>query len=1072
MLPVTNTQISGFTGEKSVRIKRQILLPITIENVTKNISFLIVPKLAKQCILGIDALTSFNTIVDLMKRQLLLRDHEESSQITVKYEIQIDTCNEEIANVIKSADLDEKSKDRLIEICVRHKQIFRKIPGRFSSYEHHIAMKETEPFAIKSYPVPIKYRDQVSEQIEQMLKYGVIERSTTPFINPLVVVPKRDNSVRICLDARQINEKMIEDHDGSEEIDQVLRRCNTIGVMSSIDLRSSFWQVPLAKESRQYTGFLHQGKTYQYTVVPFGLKISSSALNRAAEHVLKGLENKVIAFVDDWLIISPNIDEHLKDIDELFTRIEREGVTVNLSKFEPARKEIKFVGFILTPQGLSIDKNKVSAIHEYPTPRNATEVKGFLGLINFNSRFTSQLAACSTPLIELTKKETEWRWTKMEQDAFEATKQLFCDKLTLAHPIKGKSYILYTDASNIALGAALCQEVDEGDIRIVYLASRTLKGAEKNYFTTELELLAIVWAVNKFRSYIQGYKVEVRTDHQALTYLKTCRFVSQRLLRWSLAIQDYNVSFKFVPGKENVLADVLSRLPQYKQGKDNGPAIFPILTRVPDKELMRDLQNIRQHQEEDDHLRRLVRKGDPKMKIDKNGIRTYHTNDGKKVYLPRILLDKFISEIHQLYGHIGPRKVTAMISEDFYWPNLIKRASKILRTCDSCQRNKVHTQPIVGLTQPMLPTKPNELLSIDFIGPFPAGIRDYRYILVTVDVFSKMTQLYPIVSATSHITFNRIVNDYFKRFGKVEKIQSDRGSQFTSKAWQTAMKNQGVQVIFSAIRHPQSNLVERYNKEIGRFLRTLVGQNHHTWSVWCSLIAETINSTINETTGFTPWELHTGQRPARIWKHIVKCRRRKFRHDHAIKKARERMKYIGNRRAARHNQRAKITEFRTGELVLVKALRVASSAKQTVAKLLSLYEGPYMIAKKVSIGTYELKQPHTGKVRGRYHASSLKPYFTDGPTNYPSTERAETKEDSGGKETRPCYYPEESENQKTDLDNPRKEPHTSPAEQGESKFKSAPTTTSAVGEKNRRGPKENRRDSGRTENTQAKAKKN
>ncbi|KAL7297012.1 hypothetical protein TKK_0009444 [Trichogramma kaykai] len=304
-------------------------------------------------------------------------------------------------------------------------------------------MKDTKPFAIKLYLVPMKYREQVSEQIEQMLNYGIIERSTTPFINPLVVVPKKDNSVRLCLDARQINERMVEDHDGSEEIDQVLRKCNTIGVMSSVDLRSSFWQVPLARESRRYTGFLHQGKTYQYTVVPFGLHISSSALNRAAESVLKGMEDKIIAFVDDWLIVSPTIEQHLKDIDELFTRIEREGVTVNLAKFEPARQEIRFVRFILTPQGLLIDKRKVAAIHEFPTPKNPTEVKGFLGLINFNSRFTSQLAASSVPLIALTKKGVEWKWTEDENKAFNATKNLFWEKLTLAHAIKDKPYILH-----------------------------------------------------------------------------------------------------------------------------------------------------------------------------------------------------------------------------------------------------------------------------------------------------------------------------------------------------------------------------------------------------------------------------------------------------------------------------------------------------------------------------------------------------------------------------------------------------------------------------------------------------
>ncbi|CAB0040895.1 unnamed protein product [Trichogramma brassicae] len=491
-------------------------------------------------------------------------------------------------------------------------------------------MKDTEPFAIKSYPVPMKYRDQVSEQIEQMLTYGIIERSTTPFINPLVVVPKKDNSVRLCLDARQINERMVEDHDGSEEIDQVLRRCNKIGVMSSVDLRSSFWQVPLAKESRKYTGFLHQGKTYQYTVVPFGLRISSSALNRAAENVLKGLEKKVIAFVDDWLIISPTqIEEHLQDIDELFTRIEKEGVT--------------------------------------------------------------------------------------------------------SEPITRHSRI----------------------------------------FTN----------------------VQVRKS---------------RLLRWSLAIQDYRVTFKYIPGRENVLADTLSRIPNLNENQEEGPAIYPILARKPDKTIMRDLRDIKKHQEEDEHLQRLQKTADKKLIKNDEGIYQYQTKSGIKVYLPRNLVRDLITEIHQLYGHVGPRKVTAMILEDFYWPNLIKQAAKILQTCDSCQRNKVFTQPIQGPTQPMLPTRPNELLSIDFIGPFPAGIRDYRYVLVTVDVFTKLTQLYPIVNATCHITFNRIVDDYFKRFGKVEKIQSDRGSQFTSKTWQAAMKNQGVQVIFSAIRHPQSNIVERY----------------------------------------------------------------------------------------------------------------------------------------------------------------------------------------------------------------------------------------------------------------------
>uniref|UniRef100_A0ABD2W6S1 Peptidase A2 domain-containing protein n=1 Tax=Trichogramma kaykai TaxID=54128 RepID=A0ABD2W6S1_9HYME len=297
MFPVVNTQVSGCTGEKSVRVKRQILLPITVVKVTKQINFLIVPGLTKACILGIDALKAFNSIINVRDDTFYAQDDDgialrisydsrEGEQVTCHTVANIDISLDEIEAKVRQTELDIESQNKLIQVCVKHREYFRKVPGRFRSYEYEIHMKNDEPFAIKSYPVPIKYREQVSREIYRMLEYGVIERAKTPFINPLVAVAKKDNTVRLCLDARQINDRMLEDHDGPEEIDQVLRQCNNIGVMSTLDLRSSFWQVPLAKSSRKYTGFLHQGRTYQFTVVPFGLKVASAALNRAAEGVL------------------------------------------------------------------------------------------------------------------------------------------------------------------------------------------------------------------------------------------------------------------------------------------------------------------------------------------------------------------------------------------------------------------------------------------------------------------------------------------------------------------------------------------------------------------------------------------------------------------------------------------------------------------------------------------------------------------------------------------------------------------------------------------------------------------
>ncbi|CAB0040566.1 unnamed protein product [Trichogramma brassicae] len=361
MFPVVKTQVSGCTGEKSVRVKRQVLLPITVVKVTKQINFLIVPGLTKSCILGINALEAFNSIIINVRDHTFYVQDDDGTALKISYdedEKEQETCHtvanidisfDEIEAKVRQTDLDNESQDKLIQLCIKHRECFRKMPGRFRSYEYFIHMKNDEPFAIKSYPVPIKYREQVSREIERMLEYGVIERANTPFINPLVAVAKKDNTVRLCLDARQINDRMLEDHDGPEEIDQVLRQCNNIGVMSTLDLRSSFWQVPLEKSSRKYTGFLHQGRTYQFTVVPFGLKVASAALNLAAEGILSGMQGRVIDFVGDWLIISPDFDQHVRDLDELLTKINNEGVTVNFSKFELTRKEIRFVGYILTP---------------------------------------------------------------------------------------------------------------------------------------------------------------------------------------------------------------------------------------------------------------------------------------------------------------------------------------------------------------------------------------------------------------------------------------------------------------------------------------------------------------------------------------------------------------------------------------------------------------------------------------------------------------------------------------------------------------------------------------------------
>ena len=243
----------------------------------------------------------------------------------------------------------------------------------------------------------MQYREKVDLEIERMLAYGTIERSTTPFINPMLPVNKSNGSVRLCMDARELNKRLQPDRDGPEEMEEVLRKCIGSKVMSNIGLTASFWQVPLNENSKKYCGFKHGGKTYHHDVLPFGTCVSSAGLTRAAEKPLKGLDF-VIDFVDDWLIISSNMSQHLENLENLSTRILLEGITVNFKKLKLRRSEMKFLGHIITTKGIKIDSEKVEIIEQFERPSTPKEVRSFLGLINFSLKFTNRIAFLTGPL--------------------------------------------------------------------------------------------------------------------------------------------------------------------------------------------------------------------------------------------------------------------------------------------------------------------------------------------------------------------------------------------------------------------------------------------------------------------------------------------------------------------------------------------------------------------------------------------------------------------------------------------------------------------------------------------------
>ena len=243
------------------------------------------------------------------------------------------------------------------------------------------------------------YREKVEKEIQKMLDIGIIQRSNSPYINPIVPVIIKDGSVRLCLDARKLNEILIEDWECPKPTEVLFQKCKGMQVMSS-----SFWQIPLHTNSKKYTAFQHRGKSYEFNMVPFELKTSTAALVRGLDHALQGIGDHVISFVDDTLITSDSTEQHLRHLDELLTRLEKSNLTLNLSKSSFFKKETKFLGFILTTDGIQPDPEKIQGIMEFPTPRNTKQLRGFLGLVNFYSKFSSKHAAETVPLLQLIKK--------------------------------------------------------------------------------------------------------------------------------------------------------------------------------------------------------------------------------------------------------------------------------------------------------------------------------------------------------------------------------------------------------------------------------------------------------------------------------------------------------------------------------------------------------------------------------------------------------------------------------------------------------------------------------------------
>lgn len=1006
MMPIKSFQIRTAVGHKSTEIRSLVLLPIKIGQFEIETGALIVPGLSSPLILGFDWLKMNEITISLNRneRGLLIKKSEEENSLIKFYERKIDSlgCNAEISRDRDDAgnlqelkigtDLDKEEKRKLDSLLDKYKCLFSSKLGRANCYEHDIKMEPHVPIIKRTYPVPYAYREKVEEKLKEMEEQGIITRSATPYCSPLTFTLKSDGSLRVLLDAREINKFMIAETEKPPLQLDVMNSFHGAKFISVIDLNNAYFQIPISEDSRKYTGFSFNGKSYVYNVLPQGLKTSVGSFSRAMDVILGNeVRDYCVNYLDDLAIITTgSLDQHLEHVDTVLGKLKKAGLTCNLKKCEFLCKEVNMLGFIISTEGLRTDPEKVKSIQNFPTPKKIKQVRAFLGLCNFYRRFIPDYSHYAQPLCDLLKKEVGWKWEDDEQKAFEKIKSLFVDTVQLQHPDFKKPYYLQTDSSGIGMAGILYQVNDKGDKNILGFHSKALKGAQLNWTVTEQEFYSVISCLEKFETYLRGSKVIIQTDHKALIFVKNWKLYNARVTRWINYLEHFHYEIEHIKGKENIGADILSRYPPegkvLQEEKEKLPEILYTEIKA-NKDLIAKLKDLSNLQKEDPEIKEIRERIENQIiQTDKigriaekctieNDILYFTSKDGKRIiYLPETLKEEIIKQTHIEMGHQGTYKVIKYIKDRFYWRDITGRVKKLIKTCHDCQITKSNTTKYVGPCRSIITEQIGDMVMVDLYGPLPTGMYGMNYILVIQDTFSKFVKFYALRKATARSVLGQVKK--FFDIIKPKTILSDNGSQFASKLWKDSMKQEGVKVYYTTVRNPRPNTTERVNKELGRLFRTYCRTNHKGWVSVLPKLELLYNNTYHESTGFTPCEIMYGESNCLSFDEAISKKNDGMNVEDIREKAKENLQRAGEKRQRKFNRTYRLIQYQIGDLVKIRRLNKSEASKNITKKFEPLYEGPYAIARIPYENVYILVDPNTNKIRGKFNTIHLTRYYS------------------------------------------------------------------------------------------------
>ena len=672
--------------------------------------------------------------------------------------------------------------------------------------KHEICLTSEQPIWRSSQRIPVAYEKQISEEIAKLVKLGILRPSESSWSSRIVPVPKPDGSVRLCIDYRPLNEVTCKDRYPLPRIDEILDALGKAKIFSTLDATSGYYQIAMKEEDIKKTAFASKNGFFEFTRMPFGLCNAPATFQRAMDQVFKKDKWKfVIPYLDDIIVFSENIEEHIQHVEIVLSKLQAAGIKLNQKKCHLFRNEIKILGYTIREGIIKMDPKRVEAIKELSLPNTISELRSFLGIANFCRDFLPKFSEIAAPLEnllkgELKKSKKKIHWNETSIEAFKKLKLGLISNTERNIPDLEKEFILITDASSIAIGAILAQYDTCGKLKIISAFSKKMDKAQTNYSVTDKELLGLVKSIDHYRHYLLGREFQLWTDHKALEYMKNAKDPAGRLLRWALTLQEYKFTVKYIKGEEN-LSDILSR---------------PTINQV-------NYQNA-----------------------------TLDCNKCSKETIETIL-----SEYHIKSGHGSNNTMKFLLKDKYNWKTMYKDIENFTSQCKICLKaglEKKNTKNKIIST-----SSPNELWEVDLIGRIPLNDDTSMFIFTAIDHYTKWIETMILKEKSGKEVYNAVKKLIISKHGIPQRILSDCGSEFNNPHIRELEKECSITWEYSSPYHHNTvGAIERANATFMTKLKKMTDFGRSDWQEAVELATLATNISFNRSINTSPYRLKFG----------------------------------------------------------------------------------------------------------------------------------------------------------------------------------------------------------------------